>query len=163
MNNHVLNLLKCYKRLFMSDPKIGWQKYEDFLDKQINSPAIDNIMQSISSKVQDIETEEYQDDSAYKDSSEYTEDESDSQSMMFPMSAQFFQDLSMLSTYDCWLGHTNFDITPIIKNKLDNIDGVEVLKICSRYRFFIGLGRMFKFADVRKNVEDFIIPKEEKE
>lgn len=147
----------------MSNPKIGWQKYEDFLDKQINSPAIDNIMQSISSKVQDVETEEYQDDSAYKDSSEYTEDESDSQSMMFPMSAQFFQDLSMLSTYDCWLGHTNFDITPMIKNKLDNIDGVEVLKICSRYRFFIGLGRMFKFADVRTNVEDAIIPKEEKE
>ena len=147
----------------MSDIKIGWQKYEDFLDKQINSPAIDNIMQSITAKAQEVETEEYQEDSAYKDSSEYTDEESDSQPMMFPMSAQFFQDLSLLSTYDCWLGHTNFDITPVIKNKLDNIEGIEILKICSRYRFFIGLGRMFKFADVRTSVENAIIPKKEEE
>ena len=41
----------------------------------------------------------------------------------------------------------------IIKNILNTIDGVEVLKICSRYRFFIGVGKMFDFSEVRKNIE----------
>ena len=60
----------------------------------------------------------------------------------------------MLNNFECWMGHTNFDITPEIKNKLDTIKGVELLKICSRYRFFIGIGKMFEFSDVRKEIED---------
>jgi hypothetical protein len=61
--------------------------------------------------------------------------------------------------FDCWMGHTNFDITPKIKEQLNKIQGVEVLKICSRYRFFIGVGKMFSFTDVRKNIEKDILPK----
>ena len=142
----------------MANLKIGWQKYEDFLDKQINSPAIEQIVQSITNKAS--EEEESEDEAIYQDGA-YEETEDDGGSFMLPMTAQFFQDLSMLSTYDCWLGHTNFDITQSIKQKLDMIEGIEVLKICSRYRFFIGIGRMFEFKNVRSDIEQDIIPNKE--
>lgn len=142
----------------MAKLKIGWQKYEDFLDKQINSPAIEQIIQSMTSKAGEDSEEE--DETVYQDGA-YEETEDDGGSFMLPMTAQFFQDLSMLSTYDCWLGHTNFDITQSIKQKLDTIEGIEVLKICSRYRFFIGIGRMFEFKNVRSDIEKCIIPEKE--
>ena len=142
----------------MANLKIGWQKYEDFLDKQINSPAIEQIVQSITNKAS--EEEESEDEAIYQDGA-YEETEDDGGAFMLPMTAQFFQDLSMLSTYDCWLGHTNFDITQSIKQKLDMIEGIEVLKICSRYRFFIGIGRMFEFKNVRSDIEQDIIPNKE--
>ena len=142
----------------MANLKIGWQKYEDFLDKQINSPAIEQIVQSITNKASE---EEEAEDEAINQDGAYEETEDDGGAFMLPMTAQFFQDLSMLSTYDCWLGHTNFDITQSIKQKLDMIEGIEVLKICSRYRFFIGIGRMFEFKNVRSDIEQDIIPNKE--
>jgi uncharacterized secreted protein with C-terminal beta-propeller domain len=59
----------------------------------------------------------------------------------------------MITNFDCWIGHTNFDITNDTKKILDATEGVEVLKIFSRYRFFIGVGKMFKFQNVRNNIE----------
>jgi hypothetical protein len=55
------------------------------------------------------------------------------------------------------LGHTNFNITKEIKDKLNRTEGIELLKICSRYRFFIGVGRMFDFGNVRKVIEDLFL------
>lgn len=56
--------------------------------------------------------------------------------------------------WDCWLGHTNFDITKSIKDiLLYDIDGIEALKILGRYSFFIGIPRLFDFKDVRINIE----------
>ena len=81
------------------------------------------------------------------------EDISIGKPLIFPVSQQLLEDVTMLSNYDCWIGHTNFDITPIVKDKLNKIPGIEVLKICSRYRFFIGIGNMFDFTDVRKIIE----------
>ena len=63
-------------------------------------------------------------------------------------------EIQMISNFDCWLGHTNFNITKSVKERLENVRGVEVLKICSRYRFFIGVGRMFDFSEVRKEIEE---------
>ena len=63
----------------------------------------------------------------------------------------------MITNYDCWVGHANFDITPTVKDILDRVDGVEILKICSRYRFFIGVGKMFKFKSVRKDLENQLL------
>jgi hypothetical protein len=73
--------------------------------------------------------------------------------LVFPMSQKLLEDIHVISNFDCWVGHTNFDITHKIKDKLDKIPGVELLKICSRYRFFIGIGNMFDFSEVRKNIE----------
>ena len=57
--------------------------------------------------------------------------------------------------FDCWIGHTNFDITYEIAELLENVPGVEVFKVLSRYRFFIGVGKLFEFRTVRQNIQDF--------
>jgi len=130
------------------EKKIGWQKYEDIIEQNISSPIMDSILDKFTDKDED---EGYQD--SYSDS----EEPEDSSHAMIPMSKQLIEDISMLTNFDCWMGHTNFDITPKIKNELDLIKGVELLKVCSRYRFFIGVGKMFDFKDVRQRIEDTIL------
>ena len=47
--------------------------------------------------------------------------------------------------FDCWVGHTNFELTHKIKSNIEHIEGVELLSNLSRYRFFIGIGKLFTF------------------
>jgi|LULG01.1.fsa_nt_gb hypothetical protein len=61
--------------------------------------------------------------------------------------------------FDCWLGHTNFNITPKIKSLIEEIEGVEALKILTRYRFFVGVAKLFDFKDVRIEIERAICGK----
>lgn len=139
--------------------KIGWQKYEDYIEKQLSSPILTNMIQNIAASHL-TNTEEEMDDEE-----DYEEDEEDNSTKkpfslmtpLMPLTNQLMDDIAMLSSFDCWIGHTNFDITPSIKNTLDKIPGIEILKIFSRYRFFVGIGRMFDFKDVRKNIEDALI------
>lgn len=56
--------------------------------------------------------------------------------------------------WDCWICHTNFDITSDIADKIEKLEGIEVLKILGRYSFFIGVARMFDIKDVRKDLEN---------
>jgi hypothetical protein len=61
--------------------------------------------------------------------------------------------MSPNNMFDCWIGHTNFPLTYREKDILDNIEGVEILRIMSRYRFFIGIGKLFSLTDVRPRIE----------
>ena len=133
--------------------KIGWQKYEDIIEKNISSPLMKNIMEKFNNL---IEPESEKEESNSWESS-YDEEEDYKTSSMLPISQQLIEDISMLNNFECWMGHTNFDITPAIKNQLDTIRGVELLKVCSRYRFFIGIGKMFEFSDVRKDIENTLL------
>lgn len=127
--------------------KIGWQKYEDMLKKQISSPLASIMM---SSQLDLVEEEDYLEEGVF-------EEEIESQEIMaVPVPNSFYEQISLITNYDCWLGHSNFDLTPSIKSEIEKVEGVEVLKICSRYRFFLGIGQMFKFTDVRKNIEEII-------
>lgn len=58
--------------------------------------------------------------------------------------------------WDCWMGYTNFDLTNKVSDKIKIVDGVEALKVMSRYTFCIGVGKMFQFSDVRKEIENAI-------
>ncbi len=131
---------------------IGWQKYEDQLENQMSSPLMNTILTGFTKQLPKIENE-YEQEVEYEDE----EDDSDSGPLMLPMSQQLLEDISMLSNFECWVGHTNFDITPKVRNALDTIEGIELLKVCSRYRFFIGVGKMFDFKEVRKKIENNII------
>jgi hypothetical protein len=135
--------------------KIGWQKYEDFLEKQFSSPLLNTIMQNIAMQNLILEDDDQdgemgdEDDAEIKDTSHLN--------MMLPVTRQLIEDVTMLSNFDCWIAHTNFDITPKIKDRLNSIPGIELLKICSRYRFFIGIGQMFDFKEVRNKIEESLI------
>lgn len=152
-----------------TNKKIGWQKYEDYIEKQMSSPFLTNLIKTIISKRleaanEDEEILDYdiEDDDESEDDLDSYEDESDIKNMidsstMLPITPQLIEEISLISNFDCWIGHTNFDITHRIKDKLDKMDGVEVLKIWSRYRFFIGIGQMFDFTEVRNNIENILI------
>lgn len=140
------------------DKKIGWQKYEDYIEKQLSCPILQNIIHTMISQNIDHDEEHEDDDD---DDESYEETKKDLSSLpigqMMPLTPQIIEDISMLSNFDCWIGHTNFDITPRIKEKLNKLPGVEILKIFSRYRFFIGIGQMFDFQEVRYDVEQKLI------
>ncbi len=127
--------------------QICWQKYEDVLESQVNSPLLDRLYKAASSKLfeENIEEQSYAEGI---DEQVREEDQS-----FFMLDKDFSAEIMLATNYDCWLGHTNFNITEKIKKKLNEVEGVEVLKVCSRYRFFIGVGRMFDFSNVRGNIE----------
>lgn len=132
--------------------KIGWQKYEDIIESQVNSPILDTILSKYAEMPKEYQEEE--------STMEYSDEEEESLAMI-PLSSKMLDDIAMLNNFECWMGHTNFDITPQIKETLNTIKGIELLKVCSRYRFFIGIGRMFDFKDVRKLIDDQIVNNKE--
>ena len=132
--------------------KIGWQKYEDVIEDQITNPFVEHIVSKIATPrevSQEDLPEEIQEMLDFSD-----EDDIMATSGSVPISNELVQELSLAINYDCWVGHANFDITPSIMAKLKRTEGVEALKIISRYRFFIGVGRMFDFSEVRKFIEN---------
>jgi len=56
--------------------------------------------------------------------------------------------------WDCWLGYTNFNLTEEIEEKIKNVEGIDALKIMSRYTFCIGVAKLFQFSEVRRNIEN---------
>jgi hypothetical protein len=119
--------------------RIGWQKYEDMLESQLDSPLFDSLL----NKLPDI------DEDRYEEGAEGLV----TQDIVVPIDDKMMENIILTSNFDCWMGHTNFNLTPEIKSILNKIDGVEILKICSRYRFFVGIGKMFEFNDVRSMIE----------
>lgn len=124
----------------MSTKRIGWQKYEDMLQSQLDSPLLDILV----SRLPEIEHENYDSES---------QELSVEQDVVVPIDDKMLENITLTSNFDCWMGHTNFNLTPETKSVLNKIDGIEVLKICSRYRFFIGVGKMFDFNNVRATIE----------
>jgi hypothetical protein len=119
---------------------IGWQKYEDMLESQLDSPLFDTLL----SKSEELNQDQY---------IEGSEELRVEQDIIIPVDEKMMENIILTSNFDCWMAHTNFNLTPEIKSVLNKIDGIEVLKICSRYRFFIGIGKMFDFNDVRNMIE----------
>lgn len=131
--------------------KIGWQKYEDVMENQLSSPLLMKIMKNFMMQNLEIDDDVDEDEEGVDN---FTHGPS-----IIPISQELIEEMTVLSNFDCWMGHTNFDITPQIKDRLNKVPGIEVLKVCSRYRFFVGIGNMFNFSDVRKSIEDNIVPK----
>ena len=128
--------------------KIGWQKYEDMIKNHISSPFASLLLTNSFNMVNYEEGLEEQDEIDL----EMLQD-SDQELLVVPVPESFNEQLNLLTNYECWIGHTNFDITESVKSTLEKARGVEILKICSRYRFFIGIGKMFNFSEVRKEIE----------
>lgn len=55
--------------------------------------------------------------------------------------------------FDCWICHTNFPITPLEHLILnEQIPGIGALKVLSKYRFCIGIEKLFTITQVREAV-----------
>jgi len=69
--------------------------------------------------------------------------------------------MSPANMFDCWICHTNFPICQKEYKVLnDQIRGIGAFKVISKYRFFIGVEKLFNFSDVRREIEDKICNKD---
>ena len=73
--------------------------------------------------------------------------------MILPRPATIHDDL------EYWIANCNFPITKQIVDILDNINGIELLKVVSKHRFVIGLGKMFNLTEVRKDIDKMVCGK----
>jgi len=60
--------------------------------------------------------------------------------------------------FNFWIGHTNFNISPVVAQKIEQTEGVETLDVFTRYRFRISIGKAFESRDVMLNIESQIKP-----
>lgn len=144
--------------------KVGWQKYEDVIEQQISSPIVDQLYNAMIRKSEESIIEELTEEELEQMErliEEGLQGDPMQETHMMNISESLASEISLATNFDCWIAHTNFNLTESIKNKLDQIEGVEMLKIFSRYRFLIGVGRMFNFSDVRKEIESIFKDKKE--
>ena len=148
----------------MNKNQIGWQKYEDMLEDQMQSPLLLQLYRSFQDTLYSEEEMQGVGDFTEEEIEELMKSQAaepiPQENTLIPVDDKLIENINLVANFDCWMGHTNFDITEDIKNELDSTEGVEVLKICSRYRFFVGIGKMFDFKDVRKMIEKSILKKE---
>ncbi len=133
--------------------KIGWQKYEDMINKQLTSPLA-SLLASNQLMFSNGYLEEGEDEEEENFEIQDLVDSEDKDVLVVPVPSDFYSQINLVTNYECWIGHTNFDITESVKDQINDTFGVEILKVYSRYRFFIGIGRMFDFKDVRKIIEE---------
>jgi hypothetical protein len=55
--------------------------------------------------------------------------------------------------YKLWVAHTNFDITESVVESVEQIPGVEILRVWTRYRMWIGIGNLFDTTEVQKAID----------
>lgn len=148
----------------MTKNKIGWQKYEDMLEDQMQSPLMVQLYKSFQDSLYSEANIQELDDFTEEEIEELMKSQAvepvHQENTLIPVDDKLIENINLVANFDCWMGHTNFNITEDIKDELDKTEGVEVLKICSRYRFFVGIGKMFDFTDVRKKIEQSILKKE---
>jgi len=140
---------------------IKWHKYEDVLDKQINSDFLHNVVMkgAMSATLLGDQLEEL---GLEEGDSEFDQMGGEAPLIIpipVPIPADLAEEITLINNFDCWMAHTNFNITTNVKEQINKIDGVEILKIYSRYRFFIGVGSMFSIGDVRVKIEQALTGK----
>lgn len=64
--------------------------------------------------------------------------------------------MSPLNMFECWVGHTNFEITEKIAKDIELTKGVGAFKVLSRYRFCLGVEKLFNFREVRQEIQHTI-------
>lgn len=56
--------------------------------------------------------------------------------------------------FNFWTGHSNFPITKLIADTIEETEGVETLNVFTKYRFRIAIGKAFKDSDVMRNINN---------
>ena len=55
--------------------------------------------------------------------------------------------------FNFWTGHTSFSISGPIAARIECVEGVEILDIYTRYRFRVGIGKLFKDREVMNAIQ----------
>jgi hypothetical protein len=57
-------------------------------------------------------------------------------------------------TFEFWMGHTNFPIMDDVAEAIEEVPGVEILDIITRYQFRFSVGRLFTGAEVKASIQE---------
>lgn len=55
-------------------------------------------------------------------------------------------------TFNLWVGHASFNIDNSAVHRMAQVAGVEVLRVWTRYRFWLGIGKAFEEESVKRSV-----------
>lgn len=59
--------------------------------------------------------------------------------------------------FDCWIMHSNFDIDGPCVEIISQVPGVEVASVMTRYRVFIGVGKLFDGSEVKQEIQNALL------
>lgn len=133
----------------MTVKKIAWEKWEDNIEENSSQKMLSQLF---SEQNPDTEEEDVDINDIYSGFMAELPTLVSSPAGVYKLHDR----MSPTKQFDCWMGYTNFDITEETKNKIESVPGVELLVVLTRYRFFIGVAKLFKFRDVRVSIEQFL-------
>lgn len=142
---------------YLSKPSVVWQKWKDpfigsddhdlheTLDDFLEEPNfIDDINENV--KNNDIEDQE-----------EPIIRKQEVKAIITPLGIiPYDENNSASKIFNFWIGHTNFDISKSISRLIEDTEGVETLDIFTRYRFRIGIAKLFKPSEVMSSITNTI-------
>jgi hypothetical protein len=146
---------------YTKNPLIVWQKWIDpFLGSHYDHTheTLDDMLEE-PSFINDMEEEKYSNEEPEEEQAENKENKRESiKAIITPMGIVPLDEYSASSKiFNFWVGHTNFNISKKISSIIDETDGVETLDIFTRYRFRIGIGKLFKPSEVMSNISSNIM------
>lgn len=139
------------------EKKIVWEKWRDpYSFDESYSNTEDFLLKSTEDVREFEELEEELEGIAEEEGYSMTEEQMlkfvVTENGAIPINSNF----SMDKMFNFWTGHTNFSITPDIALQIERVGGVEVLDIVTRYRFRVGVGKLFKGNEVMSSVQRVI-------
>jgi len=138
---------------YASENLIVWQKWSD--------PLGEDDLEAIPEENDAFDSEA----EFYEDDSESSEEEHEAiefykrptKVIMTPMGIIPYTDNTASNKiFNFWVGHTNFDISLPICNIIEMSQGVETLDIFTRYRFRIGIGKLFDTSSVINSINNSV-------
>jgi hypothetical protein len=128
----------------LKGPVIVWEKWQDPFDNEET--------QAILNKLREQHEEEQEENGFHqiksKEAPEMFRVLMDPNMGLIPVT-----DLSQPGrTFNFWMGTTNFNLSEELAKVIEETPGVELLDIVTRYRFRIGIGKIFKDSDVFNSV-----------
>jgi hypothetical protein len=58
--------------------------------------------------------------------------------------------------FNFWVGHTNFNLNLHVCRLIEDAEGVETLDVFTRYRFRIGVGKLFDDKSVMRDINETV-------
>lgn len=63
---------------------------------------------------------------------------------------------SSAKIFNFWVGHTNFNLSSEIVDRIEKCEGIEILDVFTRYRFRIAIGKCFTDNEVMRNITTIV-------
>lgn len=138
---------------------IMWQKW-------LNPYELPSDDGKVLSEISDEELDNSENWDSYSEGSDDLEEDEDKPSLLFHTSAKaiitpmgmipLHEKTACTKIFKFWIGHTNFNISQKIASVIEEVEGVEILDIFTRYRFRVAIGQAFKDREVMQNIQEAI-------